>query len=258
MTGSTGGGATGGGAAGSTPPDPHTAYINIFRLAGPSEITASADAQLDQLDVQIARGEITARQAVLQIANAAAGFTAVAEVSYQFFTGSTPTAAGLTYLTHSPQNPTDLSDAYYAPFNLENRYINFASNLGLHSDYAPNFASLFGPMSFEGAVTTAYERIVGSQAAMAAGIDPAAAVADIAARRPYFEAVAHERFGGDNPDLAVKLAAIAYLMSEAVKANVGNYGEANQNFLYDLADGSAQHSVELVGTHGHGTPLDAA
>jgi len=34
--------------------------------------------------------------------------------TYQFFTGNVPTSGGFTYLIDSPENPTDLTDPYYA------------------------------------------------------------------------------------------------------------------------------------------------
>ncbi len=265
--GSTGGGAGGaspGGGSGETtgsaapgsPPDTHTAFIDIFRLGGAADISAADSARLATLDYQISTGAITQTQAVLQIVDWAAGTTAVAVTSYQFFTGLTPNADGLSYLVHSPDNPADLSDAYYAPFNLENRYINFASNLGLHSDAAPGFAKDFGSLSFSDAVATAYDRIIGDANAEAAGIDHQAAIADIVSRQPYFQAVAHERFGTDNQDLSAKLAAVAYIIEESVRADVGRYGQADQNFLFDLADGKAQFHVDLVGVYGHGAPIN--
>lgn len=246
----------GGAVSGQTTPDAQSAYVNIFRLASTAEIPAAAQVQLDQLQQQVNTGAITAVQAVLKVADMAVGATAVAETSYQFFSGLTPTADGLSFLVHSPANATDLSDSYYTSFNLENRYINFASNLGLHSDYAPLFAQVYGAMSFQDAVATAYDRIVGNAQATAAGVDYKAAIADIVSRQPYFQAVAHERFGGDNQDLSVKLAAVAYIMEEAVRADVGRYGRADQNFLFDLADGHAQHHVDLVGTYGTGGPTN--
>lgn len=261
-TGSTGGGGTGGGGTtvgvtvGSAPlPDAHAAYENIFRTPA-ADVPSDVSAQLDTLNQMVASGQITAKQAILQIVHAAAGSTAVAETSYAFFSGLTPTADGLTYLVHSSANPGDLSDSYYASFNTENRYINFAANLGLHSDYAPAFAAIFGPESFDGAVRSAYDRIVGNAQAQAAGINPELAINNIEAQLPYFQQIAHERFAGDNFDLSTKLAAIAYILEEAVKANVGSYGVADQNFLYDLADGKAQFHVDLVATYGKGTPLD--
>ncbi len=253
------GGSRGGGAGGGASPalpNAHTAYMNIFRIANAADISASVSSQLDQLDRMVTNHTLTAQQAILQIANAAAGSTAVAETMYQFFTGLTPTSPGLDYLVHSTANPNDLSDSYYANFNLENRYINFASNLGLYSDYSPGFAATFGNLSFDQAVRTAYDRIVGADAAALSGINPETAIRDVEARKPYFEAVATERFGAADHDLSTKLAAVAYIMEEAVRANVGHYGEANQNFLYDLADGQAQFHVNLVATYGHGTPLD--
>ena len=237
-------------------PTAHQAYQNIFRVSA-AEVSASISAQLDQLDAMVAGGQITAKAAVLQVVNAAAFVTAVPETLYQFFTGLTPSAAGLDYLVHSAANPADLSDSYYAGFNMENRYINFAANLGLQSDYAPGFAKDFGGLTFDGAVRLAYARIVGAPGAVP-GVNTEAAITDIEARLPYFQQLAHERFGASNFDLSTKLAAVAYIMEEAVKANVGNYGEANQNFLYDLADGHAQFNVNLVGTYGHGTLLDVA
>ena len=247
-------------AAGSTTtgglPDTHTAFINIFRLGGAADISSADSARLAALDQQVSNGTITQTQAILQIGDWAAGSTAVAETSYQFFTGLTPTADGLSYLVHSPDNSTDLSDAYYSQFDLENRYINFASNLGLHSDAAPGFAKDFGSLSFSDAVATAYDRIVGDANAQAAGIDYQAAIADIISRQPYFQEVAQERFGTDNQDLSTKLAAVAYIMEESVRADVGRYGQANQNFLFDLADGKAQFHVDLVGVYGHGSPAN--
>ena len=242
---------------GSGVPDPHTAYANIFGLGGDiSQIPAAMQAQLLQLDALVASGAITPQQAVLQIINAASGTTAVAETTYQFFTGLTPSQAGLTYLVHSDANLSDLGDAYYQGFNLENRYINFAANLGLHSDYSPAFASTFGPMSYDQAVRTAYDRIIGQDAALRAGINVEQAISDIEGRKAYFDQVAAERFGTADHDLAVKLTTIAYILEESVRSNTGHYGESNQNFLYDLADGQAQFHVNLVATYDHGTALD--
>lgn len=250
------GGATAGSATTGGLPDTHTAFINIFRLSGAADISNADSARLTTLDQQVSSGTITQTQAILQIGDWAAGNTAVAETSYQFFTGLTPTADGLSYLVHSPNNATDLSDPYYSQFDLENRYINFASNLGLHSDAAPDFAKDFGTLSFQDAVATAYDRIVGDTNAQAAGIDYKAAIADIVSRQPYFQEVAQERFGADNQDLSTKLAAVAYIMEESVRADVGRYGQANQNFLFDLADGKAQFHIDLVGVYGHGAPAN--
>ena len=101
-------------------------------------------------------------------------------------------------------------------------------------------------------MATAYDRIVGDAQATAAGIDYKAALADIDSRLRDFQEVAHKRFGTDNQELSTKLAAIAYIMDEAVRADVGRYGQADQNFLVDLADGHAQFHVDLVGVYGTG------
>ena len=143
-----------------------------------------------------------------------------------------------------------MNDAYYSSFSLENRYINFAGNLAFHSAGAQAFASTYGAMSFHQAVATAYETIVGTAAANAAGINVAAAIADIEARRAYFEAIAQTRMGGENQDLAIKAAAIGYMLQEGARSGVGAYGDALHAFLADAADGSAQYNVSLVGVYG--------
>ena len=98
---------------------------------------------------------------------------------------------------------------------------------------------------------TAYEQIVGSTYATAAGINPAAAIADITSRQGYFQQVAAERMAGQNQDLAVKAAVVGYIMAEAIKADVGLYAAGVNNFLFDLApDGLAQYNNDLAVNYG--------
>ncbi|ATC23555.1 hypothetical protein EIB18_02980 [Caulobacter vibrioides] len=55
----------------------------------------------------------------------------VAAMAYQVFIGKIPTASGLDDLVApTGPNPNKLNSAYDQFFNLENRYINFAVNLG--------------------------------------------------------------------------------------------------------------------------------
>lgn len=163
------------------------------------------------------------------------GETDVALATYQFFTGSAPTLAGMQYLVNGGSNPNDLGSAYYAGFNTENRYYNFAINLATDpaSAAAAPFAAAYGSVSFSDAVKGAYEAIVGTSAVGAAAA--AAAEAAIIAAQPYFAQIAHDRTGGANQDLATKAIAIGYILEEAVKANVGAYAFAINSF--DLALG---------------------
>ena len=103
-------------------------------------------------------------------------------------------------------------------------------------------------MSFHDALVLAYQTIIGTVRQDA--------IASIEASLPYFQQIARERMSGSDLDLATKAAAIGYLLQEALKSNVGAYAQAVENFYLDLADGSAQHNVNLVGVYGPGTFLD--
>jgi hypothetical protein len=92
------------------------------------------------------------------------GTTSVAVMTYEFFTGKTPTAGGLEYLLHAPNtvNANDLSDPYYTKFNVDNRYINFAINLASPQGQAHAwFETNYGSLNFEQTITKAYKEIFG-------------------------------------------------------------------------------------------------
>ncbi len=199
-------------------------------------------------------GQLTQTQLMKAVVDTADAETAVAAQAYQFFTGATPTQAGLAFLVASATNPTDLNDAYYAKFSLENRYINFAANLGIAGQGAAAFQADFGGLSFLAAVQLAYGRIIGLNYAAGAGINATAAEADIAGRLSYFQQVAREGSPGANQDLATKAAMVGYILGEGIKADVGAYAAASNAFLTDLLDGTAQFNVNLVGTYAPTAP----
>jgi S-layer protein len=164
--------------------------------------------------------------------------TDVALAVYQFFTGMAPTLDGLDYLVNNdggaPLNPNDLDSAYYAGFNQANRYYNFAINLITgNAAVAASFASGYGNATFDQVVTAAYESIVGTPNVGAAAA--AAAIAAIEAQLSYFQQIAAERAPGVNQDLATKAIAIAYILEEAIKADVGYYAFAIDSFNTILA-----------------------
>jgi hypothetical protein len=74
------------------------------------------------LTTGLTNGAMSFGEAVTQVSKAASGTTSVALLAYEFFTGSTPSAAGLDYLV-SPTgpNPNNLNSAYYHSFNETNR-----------------------------------------------------------------------------------------------------------------------------------------
>ena len=183
--------------------------------------------------------------------------TSVALQAYQFFTGATPSQAGLAFLTNSSTNPNDINDPYYAKFNIENRYINFAANLGIAGAGAAAFQATYGGLSFGDAVALAYGKIIGYNYAQAIGLNATAAVADITARIAYFQAVAHDGLAQANQDLATKAAVIGYIMAEGIKADVGAYATASNAFTTDFLDGTAQFNVDLVGVYAPIAPTGA-
>ena len=216
---------------------------------------AATQANLQLVAMLSANGQLTDAQILTNLLNGADSTTALAVLSYQFFTGKSPTAAGLTYLLNSPTNPTDLNDAYYSKFSLENRYINFAANLGIAGEGATAFATKYGAMSFSDYVASIYQTIVGASYATASGIDPAAAIASIISRKDAILATATSA-GMITPnmtaaqiDIAVKAATAGYLLAEAIKADVGLYAAAANNFMAALASGTAVYNTDITKTY---------
>jgi len=202
---------------------------NILRAAGSAE-----------LSVLVANGLKTNAEALSQTIKDAGATTSVAILAYQFFTGKIPGQAGIDYLV-SPTGPNanNLNSAYYQSFNLENRYINFAVNLGKVGEGKETFATKYGSLSLFDATREAYKTIFGvtpTDAKIHALIDT---------RADYFAS-----YGGDGVNgQGTKAAMVGWLLAEAVKADVGMYAKANDAFLTDLADG-ATFAVDLVGVYG--------
>jgi len=177
------------------------------------------------------------------------GTTSVAVITYQFFTGKTPTAAGLEYLLHAPDsvNASDLSDPYYLKFNVDNRYINFAINLASPQGQAHAwFAQTYGSLTFEQTLTKAYKEIFGvtltADKVQHLLYDP---VGQDMTRLHYFELFAGSQDGA-------KAGIIGWLLAAAVLENTGRYAAANTAFLSDFADGDAKLNIDLVAVYGDG------
>ena len=208
---------------------------------------AATQLLLNAYATQDAAGTLTDAQTLfnaLHTAQTTAGVD-VATATYAFFTGTVPSAAGLGFLVNSSTNTTDLGDTYYAQFNQENRYYNFAINLALGSASATTFSTTYSALTLAQTVATAYEAIVGSTNVGATAA--AAAIASITASIPYFQSVAATRAAGLNQDLATKAIIIAYILEEGVKADVGTYAKAIDQFNADIAGG--------VAIYGPGTAL---
>lgn len=154
--------------------------------------------------------------------------------TYQFFTDRIPVAQGFEYLIKSDQNPNDLNDPYYEQFNRENRYINFASNLGTDGEGAAKFEAQFGSLNFEQTIKAAYQEIMGSELA-------GAALAFFLAAQGFYESVAAERVVRPGVDLAeaTKIVAIGSILNEAIKSGAGAYADAVEALVADLAPDGA-------------------
>ena len=85
----------------------------------------------------------------------------MATIAYEFFTQATPGLAGYGYLVNGGSNPNDLDSAYYAQFNQQNRYINFAANLGKYGAGATWFSANYGSLDLADAMTQAYTALFG-------------------------------------------------------------------------------------------------
>lgn len=150
--------------------------------------------------------------------------------TYQFFTESIPTANGFEYLIASSANPNDLNDPYYAGFNIENRYINFSSNLGTAGEGAAFFDFVYGSLNFVDAVKTAYLDIMGRE--LTGG-----ALNFFLNAQGFYQSVAAERVVRPGVDLsdATKIVAIGSILNEAIKSGDGPYGHAVDVLVADVA-----------------------
>ncbi|WP_269716154.1 M10 family metallopeptidase [Caulobacter sp. NIBR2454] len=219
-----------------------TAFLNIMRR---SPVSASDTALISSLNAQVANGSITQLQAYEKIVDAAAATTKVAALAYQFFVGTVPTEGGFDYLlTSASGNANNLNSAYYTGFNVENRYINFAVNLGKLGEGKTAFEQAYGGKTFEAAVSDAYRTIFGSTPS-ATKIDQIldADIGGGMTRQDYFES-----YGGDE-GVGAKAAMVGWLLTEAEKAGVGVYAKAVDAYLLDLADG-ASFGVNLINAYG--------
>jgi hypothetical protein len=222
----------------------------------PNPVYQDANA-LPGLSGQVSANNTTIEQALTTVEQFAAATTTVSSLTYEFFTGATPTAAGYQYLIDSPTNPNNLDSPYYAKFNIENRYINFSVNLGKFGAGATPFNDTYGALSLSDAATKAYTEIFG--AAPVAGKIDAILNTEVTfggvteTRADYF---AH--YGGDGlTGIGTKAAMVGWLLEVAVQGDLGPYAGAGDHFISDLALGNAPFNVDLLPQYGytHQVPL---
>ena len=210
-----------------------TAFTAILRapVGGEAQFAFGAD-----LSGKISAG-MTNVQAFAEIIKAADATTSVAAMAYEFFTGKIPGSAGFDYLV-SPTgpNPNNLNSAYYQSFNLENRYINFAVNLGKVGEGNARFTADYGGLSLFDATKKAYGAIFGGSPT------DAKVHALIDTRIDYFAS-----YGGDGATgIGTKAAMVGWLLAEAQKADLGVMARSVNAWLTDLADGSAPYALDVL------------
>ncbi len=226
---------------------PYTlAQLNTFYSNANLGITPSAAESLliQAYATEDASGSLTDAQTLSSVLTLSQDKTDVALLTYQFFTGASPSIAGLGFLVNGTTNPNDLGSAYYSQFNKENRYYNFAVNLATASGSAAAFATSYGTLTFAQAVTSAYENIVGS--AVVGVAQATAAEAAITALQSYFASIAAARAPTANQDLATKAIMIGYILEEAQKADVGAYARAVDQFMTALATNGTAATGNLL------------
>ncbi|MBO9544472.1 hypothetical protein [Caulobacter sp.] len=211
----------------------HVMLLNLDSTKGSAYIS-------DVLE-KVRSGTWTDAQATKYIIDSADATTTVANLSYQFFTGKTPLNSGMQYLV-SPTggNSNNLNSAYYQNFNIENRYINFAVNLGINGEGKTKFAADYGSLTLAEATKKAYATIFG-----AAPTDAKVSVLLSGGRDLYFESYGHDGLSG----LGTKAAMVGWLLAEAAKSDIGIYARASNDHLM-ASTTSLQNSVDLVGVYG--------
>ena len=229
----------------------NTEFANLFRRTQ----TPADAAYLADLAANIRPGQVgaTAASNTATLVRQTVGTAEVGVLAYGFFTGVTLRTSGLDYLlSPTGPNPNNLNSAYYAAFNTENRYINFAKNLGAAGEGAAAFQAGYGALTLQQAAAKAYTAVFGAAPAVPSDL-LTAAVPDgrggTYTRADYFAA-----YGGDGLNgIATKAALVGWLLSEAAKTTQGPYAQAAVAYLQDLApDGQAQFAAPFLQTYGPG------
>lgn len=182
-------------------------------------------------------GTLSLDQVTAEVVKAAVATTAVATLSYEFFTGKIPSQGGVNFLiSPTSSNTNNLNSAYYAEFNTVNRYINFAVNLGKNGEAKDSFAAKYGSLSLFDATREAYKTIFGATPT------DAKVHALIDTRVEYLAS-----YGGDGATgIGTKAAMVGFLLAAAATEGVGVMAKSNQAWLTDLADGSAPFAIDIL------------
>jgi len=238
-------------------------YRNVHRVPEGAELPTDAAAQLTMMaqGIDAARnGEMgdgwTYASAVRWIQDSAQATTEVAVMTYGFITDLTLGTQGLDYLI-SPNggNPNNLNSAYYAQFNLENRYINFAVNLAKVGEGRGDFIETYGENgTMFSTFQKAYLKLFGVERTYDEILTYLDAEVPNGRGGTYTRGEYFAELGGDGGNgIGTRAAMIGALMAEAMKSGQGPYAEAVRAYLADVAiDGKATALSVFFSAYGEG------
>ena len=172
-----------------------TAYSDVARIKYANIPTADL-AKLQTLADQVDASTLSLADARAEIGKMVSTSTSVATLSYAFFAGYTPKMMGLDYLV-SPTggNANNLNSAYYQSFNSDNRYINFAVNLGKNGEGATRFAAAYGALNLTDATSKAWFASAWRDKLFAGFTNSASVIGDKTATLNYFMTLAMQHGG---------------------------------------------------------------
>jgi hypothetical protein len=227
-------------------------YTNLMRVAV-NRIPAADAARITTLAGRVDANTLSFGAATQELAKLAINTTSVATLSYQFFTGLIPRDQGIDYLV-SPtgENANNLNAAYYQNFNLENRFINFAVNLGKLGEGQAKFAADYGGLSLTQALVKAYTQIFGAAPSAEKTVSLLADLVPNGAGGTYTRGEYFAFYGKDGIDgIGTKAAMVGWLLAQAAKEDIGVYAKANDALLIDMAvDKLAAYQTDLLESYG--------
>ena len=227
------------------------AFQEVLR-SDPTVDTSVAGAVFATTLTDVDSGKSTSSDMISNVIKLARGTTSVATLNYQFFTHTTPDITGIDYLV-SPTGPNknNLNSPYYQSMSQENRYINFAVNLGTAGAGAADFKAAFGSLSVPEATSKAYAEIYGvtpTEEKVVTLLNET--VGKNADGTPQTREQNFSVYGkGDAQAIGTKAAIVGFLLSQAASANQGVYALSNTAFLSDIAKGSAKFGIDVIGKY---------
>jgi hypothetical protein len=240
-----------------------TIYRNIHRLPTQAELPLSASAQLTMMaqGIDADRGGMVGdlwsyASAVRWIQDSAKSTTEVAVMAYGFLADISLGTQGLDYLL-SPVggNPNNLNSAYYAQFNLVNRYINFAINLAKFGEGRENFIKSYGENgTMYSTFQKAYLKLFGVERTYDEILTYLDAEVPNGRGGTYTRGEYFAELGGDGGNgIGTRAAMVGALMAEAMTSSQGPYADAVRAFLADVAiDGKTNPLSVFFSVYGKG------